>query len=72
MGQSKEYFLKMREKEYSELSTDEKLYLNKLGIITKHVPSKEDEQDEKVKDFDKAIKKAYEERDKYLFKKRNK
>lgn len=73
MGQSKEYFLKLREQEYQELSNDEKIYLNRLGMITKHIPSKEDENsDEKVKDYNKAIKKAYEERDKYLFNKRNK
>lgn len=73
MGQSKEYFLKLREQEYQELSNDEKIYLNRLGMITKHIPSEEDEkEDERVKEFNKAIKKAYEERDKYLFNKRNK
>lgn len=71
MQGSKEYFLKLREQEYQDLSNDEKLYLNRLGLITKHVPDKSDEEDVKVKEFDKLIKKAYEERDKYLFKKRN-
>lgn len=72
MKRSKEYFLKLREQEYQELSIDEKIYLNRLGMITKHIPSEEDEQDEKIKSYNKAIKKAYEERDRYLFNKRNK
>lgn len=73
MTGSKEYFLKMREQEYQELSNEEKVYLDKLGMFCKHIPTKkEEEEDERVREYNKAIAKAYEERDKYLFKNRNK
>lgn len=72
MGASKEYFLKLSEDNYNELSNDEKLYLNHLGIITKHIPDDNDLEDDNVKKFNKNIANAYEERGKYLFNKRNK
>lgn len=72
MGATKEYFLKLQEEEYNRLSVAEKIRLNTLGLVTKQVPNEEDLQDENVKKFNKNIALAYEEREKYLFKKRNK
>lgn len=72
MGATKEYFLKLQEEEYNRLSVVEKIRLNTLGLVTKQVPNEEDLKDENVKKFNKNIASAYEEREKYLFKKRNK
>ena len=72
MGVTKEYFLKLQEEEYNRLSVAEKIRLNHLGLVTKQVPNEEDLKDENVKKLNKNIASAYEEREKYLFKKRNK
>lgn len=72
MGATKEYFLKLQEEDYNSLSAVEKIRLNQLGLVTKQVPNEEDLKDENVKKFNKNIASAYEEREKYLFKKRNK
>lgn len=72
MGATKEYFLKLQEEEYNRLSVAEKIRLNTLGLVTKQVPNEEDLKDENVKKLNKNIASAYEEREKYLFKKRNK
>lgn len=72
MEGSKEYFLKLREQEYRDLENEEKIYLHRLGLVVKQIPLEVDLEDENVKKLNKDIAKAYEEREKYLFKKRNK
>lgn len=72
MTGSKEYFLKLREEQYHELENSEKMYLFSLGMVVKQMPKEIDLEDENVKKLNKDIAKAYEEREKYLFKKRNK
>lgn len=72
MEGAKEYFLKLREQEYQDLENEEKIFLFNLGMVVKQIPLEVDLEDENVKKLNKDIKKAYEEREKYLFKKRNK
>lgn len=72
MGATKEYFLKLQEERYNELGNDEKMYLNALGLEVRQIPSDDDLNDPKVKAFNKEIAKLYENRNSYLFKKRNK
>lgn len=72
MTGSKEYFIKLREEQYQELENSEKIYLFNLGMVVKQMPKEIDLEDENVKKLNKDIAKAYEEREKYLFKKRNK
>lgn len=72
MGQSKEYFLKLKEETYNKLPENEKLYLNHLGLEVRQLPSDTDLEDEKVKLYKKQIAKTYENLNNYLFDKRNK
>jgi len=72
MGATKEYFLKLQEERYNELGNDEKMYLNALGLEVRQIPSNDDLNDTKVKAFNKEIAKLYENRNSYLFEKRNK
>lgn len=72
MGATKEYFLKLQEERYNELGNDEKMYLNALGLEVRQIPSDDDLNDPKVKAFNKEIAKLYQNRNSYLFEKRNK
>jgi len=72
MSATKEYYLKLKEQEYNELSTEEQIYLNRLGMMVKQLPTDDDLNDEKVKFYKKEIAKNYEDLNKYLFEIRNK
>lgn len=72
MERSKEYFLKLSEEIYNDLPNDEKLYLNRLGMEVRQLPTKDDLNDEKVKHYKKEIAKNYENLNNYLFEIRNK
>ena len=72
MSATKEYYLRLKEKEYNELGNDEKMYLNQLGMQVKQLPSEDDLNDEKVKLYKKEIAKAYDNLNNYLFEIRNK
>ena len=72
MNGSKEYFLKLQEEAYNNLGNDEKMYLNRLGLEVRQLPTDEDLQDEKVKLYKQTIAKNYENLNNYLFDKRNK
>jgi len=73
MESSKEYFLKMTEQFYNDLPTEDKLYLNNLGLEVRQLPTKEDLQnDENYKKIRKHRIDAWNEEQEYLFKKRNK
>ena len=67
MSATKEYYLRLKEKEYNELGNDEKMYLNQLGMQVKQLPSEDDLNDEKVKLYKKEIAKAYDNLNNYLF-----
>ena len=69
---SKEYFLKLSEQIYNDLPNDEKLYLNRLGMEVRQLPTKDDLNDEKVKFYKKEIAKNYQNLNDYLFDIRNK
>jgi len=71
MGATKEYFLKIQEEKYNELSNDEKMYLNHLGLQVKQLPSSEDLEDENYKRIRNHRIKAWNNEQEYLFKKRN-
>ena len=70
MSATKEYYLRLKEQEYEELSTDEKLYLNRLGMQIKQIPTDIDLNDERYKAIKKASRDAYNAEQEYLFKKR--
>lgn len=69
---SKEYFLKLSEQIYNDLPNDEKLYLNRLGMEVRQLPTSEDLQsDENYKKVRKNRIDAWNDEQKYLFDKRN-
>ena len=68
---NKEYFLKLSEEVYNELTSSEELFLSNLGLEVKQLPTDEDLKDETVKNCKKEIAKNYEKINKYLFDKRN-
>ena len=70
MSATKEYYLRLKEQEYEELSTDEKLYLNRLGMQIKQIPTDIDLNDERYKAIKKASRDAYNAEQEYLFEKR--
>jgi hypothetical protein len=72
MTRTKEYYLKLSEQHYESLGTDEKLYLNEIGLKVKQLPTEQDLKDEKVIAYKKEIAKSYDNLDKYLFENRNK
>lgn len=72
MGATKEYYLKLSEETYNNLGNDEKMYLNHLGMQVRQLPSEEDLQDEDYKKVRNARLKAWEEEQKFLYRKRNK
>jgi len=72
MGATKEYYLKLQEEHYNELENEEKMYLNRLGLKVKYLPTDIDKEDSKYKTFKSAIYKAHEEEQKYLYNLRNK
>lgn len=71
MSATKEYYLRLKEQEYNELSPEEQIYLSRLGMKVKQLPTDEDLNDEKYKAFKKASRDAYEKEQEYLFSKRN-
>ena len=71
MSATKEYYLKLSEQTYNDLQPDEKIYLNRLGMQVKQLPSDDDLNDENYKTIKKASRKAFIEEQKYLHKKRN-
>jgi hypothetical protein len=68
---SKEYFLKLSEQIYNDLPDMEKLYLNRLGMEVRQLPTNEDLNDENYKKIKKHRIDAWNEEQEYLFKKRN-
>ena len=72
MNRSKEYFLKLQEETYNELPENEKLYLNRLGLEVRQLPTDEDLQDENYKKIRNQRIQYWNEEQKYLFSKRNK
>ena len=70
MSATKEYYLRLKEQEYEELSTDEKLYLNRLGMQIKQIPTDIDLNDERYKIIKKASRDSYYAEQEYLFEKR--
>jgi len=72
MGETKEYFLKLSEENYSGLGDDEKMYLNHLGMQVKQLPNDDDLDDENYKKYKKEISNNYKKLNNYLFDKRNK
>ena len=66
MSASKEYFLKLSEQSYEELSNDEKLYLNRLGMEVRQLPTPEDLNDENYKKIRKQKLESYHAEQKYL------
>ena len=72
MGATKKYYLELSEETYNNLGNDEKLYLNHLGMQVRQLPSEEDLQDEDYKKVRNARLKAWEEEQKFLYRKRNK
>jgi hypothetical protein len=71
MERTKEYFLKMQEKQYNQLGNDEKMYLNSLGMTVRQTPNDTESTDQVIKDLKKDIAKKYESLNNYLFKLRN-
>jgi hypothetical protein len=68
----KEYFLKLSEQIYNDLPDMEKVYLNRLGMEVRQLPTNDDLNDEKVKFYKKEITKNYQNLNDYLFYIRNK
>jgi len=72
MSASKEYYLKLSEQIYNELPTEDKLYLNQLGMEVRQLPTDDDLQnDEKYKKIRKHRIDAWNSEQEYLFQKRN-
>lgn len=70
MGRSKEYFLKLAEQHYNELSDVEKIYLNRLGMEVRQIPTEKDLNDEVYKKIRSNRVDAWNKEQEYLFKKR--
>lgn len=70
MGRSKEYFLKLAEQHYNELSDAEKIYLNRLGMEVRQIPTEKDLNDEVYKKIRSNRVDAWNKEQEYLFKKR--
>lgn len=69
---SKEYFLKLQEETYSNLSDEEKMYLNNLGMEVRQLPTDGDLKDENYKKIRKQRIDIWNKEQEYLFNKRNK
>ena len=72
MGASKEYYLKLQEEQFHELSQEEQSYLIRKGMEVRQKPIEQDEVDEHYKSLRKERLKAWNEEQDYLYKKRNK
>ena len=72
MGATKEYFLKISEEVYNELTAGQEMFLNELGLEVRQLPTDEDLNDENYKKIRKHRIDAWNEEQDYLFKKRNK
>jgi hypothetical protein len=71
MSKSKEYYLKLSEQTYNELPTEDKLYLNQLGLMVRQLPTDDDLQnDENYKKIRKHRIDAWNSEQDYLFQKR--
>jgi hypothetical protein len=68
---SKEYFLKLSEQIYNDLPDMEKVYLNRLGMEVRQLPTNDDLNDENYKKIKKHRIDAWNDEQEYLFKKRN-
>lgn len=71
MSRSKDYYLKLQEEEFEELSIDEKSYLMRIGMTIRQKETEIDKDDQHYKELKKARLKAWDEEQEYLFKKRN-
>ena len=71
MERSKEYFLKLSEEIYTDLPNDEKIYLNRLGMEVRQLPTEKDYDDENYKKIRKHRIDAWNDEQQYLFNKRN-
>lgn len=71
MGASKEYFIRLREEEFENLSLEERCYLNKLGMEVRQKPTNDDENDEHYKKLRKLRIESWNNEQEYLFKKHN-
>lgn len=67
MGATKEYYLRLTEQAYEELSTDEKMYLSNLGMQVKQLPPQKALEDPNYQKLKKMRRDAYEAEQKYLF-----
>jgi hypothetical protein len=70
MESSKEYFLKLSEQIYNDLPDMEKVYLNRLGMEVRQLPTNDDLNDENYKKIKKHRIDAWNEEQNYLFQKR--
>ena len=71
MGATKEYFLKLQEQTYNDLPSDEKIYLNRLGLECRQLPDDEFLKDENYLKIKKNRVDAWQKEQEYIFKKRN-
>lgn len=72
MNGSKEYYLKLSEEIYNDLTAGQLMFLNELGMEVRQIPTETDLEDENYKKIRNARIKSWNEEQKYLFEKRNK
>lgn len=72
MNGSKEYYLKLSEEIYNDLTAGQLIFLNELGMEVRQLPTETDLEDENYKKIRKHRIEAWNEEQKYLFEKRNK
>lgn len=72
MNGSKEYYLKLSEEIYNDLTAGQLMFLNELGMEVRQLPTETDLEDENYKKIRKHRIDAWNDEQKYLFEKRNK
>lgn len=72
MKGSKEYYLKLSEEIYNDLTSGQLMFLNELGMEVRQLPTDKDLEDENYKKIRKNRIDAWNNEQKYLFEKRNK
>lgn len=72
MDGSKEYYLKLSEEIYNDLTAGQLMFLNELGMEVRQLPTENDLEDENYKKIRKHRIEAWNDEQKYLFEKRNK
>lgn len=66
-----EYRLRLKREKFDELENESKSFLIKLGMEVRHLPTKDDEDDEAYKSLKSKRIRAWNEEQEYLFKKHN-